>query len=149
MSNNLSKILNILTYVMIGVTAVLVAMFFLGGEVPDQAHTTPVYTDLFLNWAGILFLVSIVLSLVFPLIQLFLDPKAAIKGLIGLACIAGLIVVSYSMADGALLNIPGYTGPDNNPGTLKYADTMLFTMYALSLGAIASIFITEIVRKFR
>lgn len=149
MSNNLSKILNILTYVMIGITAILVAMFFLGGDVPDQAHRTPVFTDLLLNWAGILFLITIALSIVFPVIQLFIDPKGAVKGLIGLAVLAGLVVICYSMADGTILDIPGYSGPDNNEGTLIYADTVLFSMYFLSLGTVASIFITEIARRFR
>ena len=45
MSNTLSKYLNILTYVMIGLTAIFVAMFYLGGEIPNQAYPTPVYTD--------------------------------------------------------------------------------------------------------
>jgi len=149
MSKNLSKILSILTYVMITITAVLVAMFFLGGDLPNQAHETPVYTDVFLNWAGLLFFVSVVLSIVFPLIQLIADPKAAVKGLVAIVALIGLVIVCYSMSDGTLLEIPGYTGADNNVDTLKFSDTILFTMYALSFGAIGSIIVSEIARRFR
>jgi len=48
-----------------------------------------------------------------------------------------------------LLNLPGYTGEDNAVGPLKFADTVLYTMYALGVGAILSIVVTETMRKFR
>ena len=47
--------------------------------------------------------------------------------------------VSYFIGSGELLNIPGYDGGDNNPGTLKVVDMWLFTMYfmlAISIGAV-------------
>lgn len=149
MSNTLNKVLPILTYVMIGITAVLVLMYFLGGEVPNAAHETPVYTDALLNWSFILFFISAGLAVIFPVIQLFANPKGAVKGLIGLVLLGVVILISYGLSDGTLLNIPGYTGPDNNPATLKFADTILYTMYILGIGTVASIVVTEVVRKLR
>jgi hypothetical protein len=58
-------------------------------------------------------------------------------------------LIAYSLSDGTLLNLPGYTGDDNNVGSLKFADTVLYTMYALGVGAIVSIVATETLRKFR
>jgi hypothetical protein len=149
MSNTLSKYLDILTYVMIGLTAVFVAMFYLGGEIPNQAYDTPVYTDLLINWAKVLFIASAGLSILFPIIQLVVNPKGAVKGLMGLVVLGVVILISYSMSDATLLKLPGYTGTDNNPASLQFADTVLYTMYILGIGAIASIVITEIIRRFR
>lgn len=149
MSNTLSKYLNILTYVMIGLTAVFVIMFYLGGEIPNQAYTTPVYSDLLIRWATILFFATAALAIIFPIIQLIVNPKGAIKGLMGLVGLGLIILVSYGMSDATLLNLPGYAGADNNPDTLQFADTVLYTMYILGVGAIVAIVGTEIIRRLR
>jgi len=149
MSNTLSKYLNILTYVMIGLTAIFVIMFYIGGEIPNQAHPTPVYTDLLINWAKVLFIASAALAVVFPIIQLVVNPKGAIKGLMGLVGLGLIILISYSMSDATLLDLPGYTGTDNNPASLQFADTVLYTMYILGVGTVVSILATEILRRFR
>lgn len=149
MSNTLSKYLNILTYVMIGLTAIFVAMFYLGGEIPNQAYTTPVYTDVLLHWAKALFFVTAGLSLLFPIIQLVTNPKGAVKGLAGLVGLGLIILIAYSLSDATLLNLPGYTGADNNPASLQFADTVLYTMYILGIGTVLSIVATEVLRKLR
>ena len=149
MSNTLSKYLNILTYVMLGLTVVFVAMFYFGGEVPNAAYDTPVYTDSLIYWARALFFITVGLSILFPVIQLVTNPKGAIKGLAGLAGLGLIILIAYSLSDGTLLNLPGYTGEDNNVGSLKFADTILYTMYILGVGAILSIVVTEMLRKLR
>lgn len=149
MSNTLSKYLNILTYVMLGLTVIFVAMFYFGGEVPNQAYQTPVYTDSLIYWAKALFYFTVGLSVLFPVLQIVSDPKGAIKGLAGLAGLGLIILIAYSLSDGTLLNLPGYTGEDNNVGALKFADTILYAMYILGVGAILSIVVTEALRKFR
>ena len=149
MSNTLSKYLNILTYVMIGLTAIFVIMFYLGGEIPNQAYDTPVYTDLLINWAKVLFIATAALSIIFPIIQLAVNPKGAIKGLMGLVGLGLVILVSYSMSDATLLDLPGYTGTDNNPASLQFADTVLYTMYILGIGTVVAIASTEILRRLR
>lgn len=149
MSNTLSKYLNILTYVMIGLTAIFVAMFYLGGEVPNQAYATPVYTDVLIYWARVLLYVTAGLSLLFPIIQIVSNPKGAIKGLAGLIGLGLIVLISYSLSDGTLLDLPGYTGADNNPGSLQFADTVLYTMYILGVGTVLSIVVTEVLRRLR
>ncbi|MFA8435652.1 MAG: hypothetical protein ACEPOZ_14120 [Marinifilaceae bacterium] len=134
---------------MIVLTFVFTAIYFTGGEIPNQAHDTPVYTDLLLNWTWILMIISIVLTVGFAIFQLFVNPKAAIKGLLGLGILGLIILVSYGMSDGTLLDMPGYTGPDNTPGTLKFADTVLNTMYILGVGTLLAIVVTEVIRKLR
>lgn len=145
----ISKILNIVTIVMFAITVVLVGLFFLGGDLPNAQYTTPVYTDQLIWWAYILFGFTALAALIFPIGRLFTNPKQAVKTLIAVVGICLLVLIAYSMSDGTIMKLPGYTGPDNVEGTLKFADTMLFTMYFLGIGAILAIIVTEIIRRFR
>ena len=71
------------------------------------------------------------------------------KSFIALAGIILLVLIAYSMSDGTIMNIPGYSGADNVPGTLKFTDTILITTYFLGIGAIGAIVDTEIIRRVR
>ena len=71
------------------------------------------------------------------------------KSFIALAGIILLVLIAYSMSDGTMMNIPGYSGADNVPGTLKFTDTILITTYFLGIGAIGAIVVTEIIRRVR
>ena len=136
----INKILNIMTIVMFVVTIVLLGLFYFGGELPNSQYSTPVY---------LLFGVAIVAALIFPVARLFTRPKEAMKSFIALAGIILLVLIAYSMSDGTIMNIPGYSGADNVPGTLKFTDTILITTYFLGIGAIGAIVVTEIIRRVR
>ena len=145
----INKILNIVTIVMFVITVVLLGLFYFGGELPNSQYVTPVYTEQLLWWSYLLFGVAIVAALVFPIARLFTRPKEAMKSFIALAGIIVLVLIAYSMSDGTIMNIPGYSGSDNVPGTLKFTDTILITTYFLVIGAICSIVVTEIIRRVR
>ena len=123
----INKILNIVTIVMFVITVVLLGLFYFGGELPNSQYVTPVYTEQLLWWSYLLFGVAIVEALVFPIARLFTRPKEAMKSFIALAGIIVLVLIAYSMSDGTIMNIPGYSGSDNVPGTLKFTDTILIT----------------------
>jgi hypothetical protein len=139
----INKILNIVTIVMFVITVVLLGLFYFGGELPNSQYVTPVYTEQLLWWSYLLFGVAIVAALVFPIARLFTRPKEAMKSFIA------LVLIAYSMSDGTIMNIPGYSGSDNVPGTLKFTDTILITTYFLGIGAIGAIVVTEIIRRVR
>lgn len=144
-----TKLLNILTIVMFAITAVLIGLFAFGGELPNTQYSSPVYTDQLIWWAYILLGLTAITALVFPIGRLLTNPKQALKTLIVVVGICLLVLIAYSMSDGTIMKLPGYDGPDNVEGTLKFADTMLFTMYFLGIGAILAIIVTEILRRFR
>lgn len=144
-----TKLLNILTIVMFAITVVLIGLFAFGGELPNAQYSSPVYTDELIWWAYILLGITIILALVFPIGRLLTNPKQAVKTLIAVVGICLLVLIAYSMSDGTIMNLPGYDGPDNVEGTLKFADTILFTMYFLGIGAILAIIVTEIIRRVR
>ena len=119
------------------------------GNVPNQLYTTPVYTGTLLTWCYILGVIAVILALIFPLINLFTRPKQAVKTFIGLGIIFILILIAYALSDGTPLDIPGYNGPDNVPGRLIMADTLIYTISFLLVGAFLAIIGTSIYRKFK
>ena len=145
----ITKILNILTIVMFVITVVLLGLFYFGGELPNSQYSNPVYTEQLIWWSYILFAVAIIAAVIFPIIRLFTRPKEAMKSFIALAGIVILVLIAYSMSDGTIMEIPGYSGSDNVPGTLKLTDTILITTYFLGIGAIGAIIVTEIIRRVR
>jgi hypothetical protein len=107
-------------------------------------------TDIILIWAYILIFLTLVASIVFPLIQVFSNPKALIRLVGVLAGAAVLLVVSYLLSSGTPLEIIGYTGTDNsNPAILKMIDTILFVTYMLFGLALVSILYAVISRPFK
>ncbi len=143
------KILNIVTIVLLVITVVILAMFAFGGNVPNQSYPTPVYTSTLLNWAYILFGLTSIAAIIFPLARLFSRPKQAMKSFIGLAAIAVLVLIAYTLADGTPMKLVGYTGTDNIPSMLIFSDTILYTMYFLFAGAILAILGSEIYRRVK
>lgn len=107
-------------------------------------------TDIALGWAYILILITLIASVVFPLIAVISNPKALIRLLAVLAGGAVLVVIAYLVSKDTPMDIIGYTGTDNSdPGTLKMIDTVLFVTYMLFGIALGSILYAIISRAFK
>ena len=107
-------------------------------------------TDIALFWAYILVLITLIASIVFPLIAVISNPKALIRLLAVLAGAAVLIVIAYLVSKDTPIDIIGYSGTDNSdPATLKMIDTVLFVTYMLFGIALASILYAIISRAFK
>ena len=107
-------------------------------------------TDIALIWAYILVIITLIASIVFPLIAVLSNPKALVRLLAILAGAAVLVVISYVLSKDTPIDIIGYTGTDNSdPGTLKMIDTVLFVVYMLFGLALASILYAIISRAFK
>ena len=119
----LSKILNYVLGGLILITAVFTVLFFVGGDVEDATYKTPVYTESFLNWAYILTCVAGIISLVFEILHLVLNPKNAVRTLISIGLLLLVTLVSYALADDTPMQIVGYQGEDNVPSMLSMAGT--------------------------
>lgn len=152
MDNTIRKTISIILYVLMGISVVLVALFYFGKLVPGTEGTNmeePVITGKILIWAAILVIITAGLALIFPIINLVANPKSAKSGLFILLGVAVLIFIAYSLSSNEVLKIPGYTGTDNVPGTLKIAGTGLFTTYILAGLAVLSILYSEISKIFK
>ena len=107
-------------------------------------------TDIALIWAYILVVITLLASLIFPLISVLTNTKALIRLLAVLAGAAVLVVVSWLLSSSNPIDIIGYTGTDNSdPGTLRMIDTVLFVTYMLFGLALASILYAIISRAFK
>jgi hypothetical protein len=107
-----------------------------------------VYIDFFLNWAYVLFGVTILAAVGFAILQVIRNPKNALRTFVILAIFGAIILVSYLLSDGTKMDLPGYTGTDNVESTLKFADTLLYTTYFLFVTAVVLSF-SEFLFKMR
>jgi len=107
-------------------------------------------TDIALIWAYILVILTLLASIIFPLIAVISNTKALVRLLFVLAGAAVLIVISWLSSSTTPIDIIGYTGTDNSdPGTLRMIDTVLFVTYMLFGLALASILYAIISRAFK
>jgi hypothetical protein len=135
-----------------GISLVLVAIFFFGGFVEGTEGTSsaqPIITETILRWSYVLFIIAGILALVFPLIFMSGNLQSAKR--LGIVIVIGavLIFISNRLASNELLNLIQYTGPDNVPGTLKTVGTFLIFTYILGIVAILSILYSAISNLWR
>ncbi len=147
-----TNIAKYLLWALMGISLVLVAIFFFGGFVEGTEGTSlaePVITEVILRWAYVLLGIAAVFALVFPLIFIASNLKSAKNLGIVIVIAAVLIFISNRLASGELLNLIQYTGPDNVPGTLRTVGTFLIFTYILGVAAILSILYSAIANLFR
>ncbi len=108
-------------------------------------------TDFALGWAYILFAITAIASLLFPMIYLATNLKALVRVLALVAGAAALFLLTYFVfANGDPIKITGYTGTENSdPGVLRMVGTALYTTYILFGIAILSILYSEVVKIFK
>ncbi len=158
MTSNLPKILKVLLIVLMAISVVILVIFAkatsnmpveFDTEFDKQIEVYGGILDMFIYWTYILLGIATAAAVIFPIIKLATNPKDAIKSLVSIVAIAVFVFVAYKLSDGSILNLPGYTGKDNVEGTLKFADTIIFTMYFLLGGAILSIVYAEVTKALK
>ena len=152
MSGKSTKIISIILWVLLGVSVVLVVLFYFGKIVPGTKDTNmeePVITETFLRWTYLMAIVSTLLTLGFSLYNAIMNPKALKQTLFVALGAAILIIVAYFLSSDQILSMPGYEGTENVPGTLKWAGTGLHVTYLLAGLAVLSILYSEISKYFK
>ncbi|HRW62239.1 MAG TPA: hypothetical protein P5132_02055 [Bacteroidales bacterium] len=143
----MSKILRIALILLLVISALLTILFYGGGE---DASGNPLYTNAFLVWAAILAVIAVVFTILLPIFQMVTNFKKAKKGLLGVIALVVVLAIAYFMASDELL---GITNPDlvkyDVPSTLKYAGTMINSIYVLAIIAIGTMIYTEVAKMFK
>ena len=152
----MNKILRIFLIVLFGISALFTLIYYAGGKdtielaAGGKIETYPKFTDTFLIWAYILTALTVGLTVVFPVIQMITNPKNAKKGLLGVVALLVVLVIAYVMSPSTQL---GITNPElvkyDVPSTIKYAGTMINSIYILAAIAIASMIYTEVSKIFK
>ncbi|MGV8962342.1 MAG: hypothetical protein ACOH2V_03050 [Candidatus Saccharimonadaceae bacterium] len=140
------------------VTVVLIALFFLAGNVLPENQipelvglVEPTFTDALLYWIYILFGITLLALFVFSIVGFInsfkYNKKGALNSFITLAVFAVLLIFAYSIGDGTPLNILGYEGPDNVKGMLKLTDMWLYTIYILMALTILAMLFSPLIKR--
>lgn len=149
---SMQRVLSIFLYLLIGVSAILIAIFYFGPDVEGTTGTNleePKITNFILQWAYILLGLGALLAIIFPVGYMVVNPKNAFKALVALVIVGVVVLAGYLLASDEILQMASYQGTDNNPVTLKWSGTGLLTMYILLGLAILSIIYSEIAKFFK
>ncbi len=167
----LDKIVKILGYVIIGVSALIGILFFVSdaGELEtalDAMENLPAdvkivevdktadnWGGLVLNFSLYLFIGCGALAIGFAIFKFVTDaidsPKSAIKPAIALGVTALLVIVSYSLASDVIPEFLGAKNFDITPSTSKWVETSLIGMYILFGITVVALLYTELSRIWR
>ena len=137
-----TKVLTIILWVILAISAVLVVSLMVNlGEDTDPAMNSWINNNII--WTYILLVVGAGIALLAGVFQMISDIGAAKKGLLALAFIAVIAIVSYVLASDA---IPQFIGVDKylsdgslTPGIAKLVDAGLIATYLLFGIAILSV----------
>lgn len=151
--NKTGKIVTIILWVLLIVSAVLIVsmMANITENETDASMNTWINTNLI--WAYILMAVGAGVAILAGLYHMFTDIKAAKKGLISLAFLGAVALISYLLASD---EIPQFLGVQKfiNDGTLtaqvaKLVDAGLYATYILLALAVLSILFSGVTRLFK
>ncbi|MGL4993184.1 MAG: hypothetical protein ACRC6R_03460 [Bacteroidales bacterium] len=148
---SIGKIAKWSLYFMLAVTVVVLGLYYGGGYTDPNAEVLePINTEILMFWAYALVGIGIVCTAFFALFQFGVSlkdtPKKALETVVNIALFAAVLGVTYAIADGTVLDLPGYDGEDNVPGTLKIADMMLYSSYFLIGFAVVSISLSNVLK---
>ncbi|MDD4632850.1 MAG: hypothetical protein PHQ77_11440 [Proteiniphilum sp.] len=146
------------TTLLIGViiSIVVMALFYLGGQASTQEKliadmSQPKFTDIVLYWAYTLLVITVVVLLAFAVVDFLRkmkeSPKKALSSFFVLLAMAALLIITFVMGDGTLLNIPGYDGADNQPQTLKLTDMWLYSSYVMLMLTFLAIILLPLFKR--
>ncbi|HCC17302.1 MAG: hypothetical protein A2W86_03515 [Bacteroidetes bacterium GWD2_45_23] len=138
------------------ISILVMALFYLGGQASASEKliadmSQPKFTDIVLYWGYALLAITIVTLLAFAIVdflkKLKESPKKALSGFLVLLAMAAMLIITFVIGDGSLLNIPGYDGADNNSSTLKLTDMWLFSSYIMLIITFLAIVILPLFKR--
>jgi len=167
----LEKIVKILGWVVIGVSALIGILFFVQDaktletaleamkdlpsdmKILEVEKTADAWGGLVLNASIVLFIICAVMAVGFAIYKFITDaidnPKSAIKPAIALGAVALLVIISYSMASDAIHQFLGSDNFEITASTSKWVETSLYGMYILFGIAVVALIYTEVSRIWR
>ncbi|MBL4709469.1 MAG: hypothetical protein JKY48_13620 [Flavobacteriales bacterium] len=137
MSGGLSKILPTVLYVLLGISALLGLLFYTG----------VVETELLMSWCYVLLGLATAVAVVFPILAMTKNPKAAKSALIGVGALAVVFIISYALAGDEMT--PKYEKFISGPGESKLVSMGLIAFYILAIGAVIATVSSGFMKLFK
>ncbi len=133
-----SKILRIFLGVLLGISALLAILFF----------TKLISDDVLIYWGYFLVILTTVITIIFPIAFLFLNPKGSIKIFIALGLMVVIAIIAYSLSQ---VGISDHTLEKlgSTAATAKNVGAGLIFTYILAVLAVASIIYASISKIFK
>jgi FtsH-binding integral membrane protein len=149
----INKFVNIILWVMMGITAVLAISFIVNISSNTEDPEMNRWLDTNLIWNYILLLFSLVLLVFFGVKEMISSFKESKKGMFSLLVIAVIVLISYLLASD---EIPVFLGSDKfvedgilTPSVSKWVDTGLYTTYIFFALSLVAFLYSSVSRFFR
>jgi len=154
MDTKIGKLVQIMMYVLLGVSLIMIIAFYFGGTesitfTSGKEYSYPGFTDNMIYWAYALFIISTLSALLFPIISLVTDIKKAKNSLIGIVGLAVIVGLAYVLASGVIPTFHNFEKFNITESISKSVGTGLYTTYLLGGMAILGILYTEISKSFK
>lgn len=133
-----SKILRIFLAVLLSISALLALLFFLN----------VVSDDLLIYWGYFLVILTAVITILFPIAFMIMNPRNSIKIFIGIGAMVVIAIIAYSLATAGLSDIQ-LEKLGVSAETAKYVGTGLIFTYILATLAVLSIVYASISKLFK
>lgn len=149
MSKLTEKIPSIAALILVFVSIVLVFLIYVGGNADSildnagEALTVPKFTDPLLFWTYALLFATLFITLFMAGVgfvkSLISNPASALKTLIPVILFLLIFVVAWALGTGEKMTIIGYDGDGNVGNWARFTDMIIYSIYALIIGVIATI----------
>ncbi len=149
MSDNLSKVLRIVLGLLVVVSVIFGLLLFLGPSVENGPYIEPVYTQSSLIWMYIVFAISAILVILFPIYGLILNPRAAVKALISIAGLILIVGICYAAEESELPKFIGVETFNISPTESKMIGGGLVSMYIFFFIAVLGLIVSEVISVFK
>ena len=137
MKDSLAKPLSIALYVLMGVSVLLLLLFFVG----------MLNEGILLSWTYLLVAIAAIATVVFPIIYLVQNIKEAKNTLIAIGGMLVVFGISYGLASGEVLEKYIKYGVDES--TAKFVGMGIYATYILMAGAIGSIIFSAVSKAIK
>ena len=147
-----SKILNIVLWVIIAVSAFLVVSLISNLSDNKTDPTMGAWINTNLTWVYILFIACVGALALFGVYQMLTDRSAMKNGLVAIVFLGVIGLISYALADSS---IPKFHGVENfvanglTPTVCKWIGTTLYGTYILFFIAVIAMAVSPIIKLFR
>ncbi len=129
-------IIDIFLGIILAISVILTVLFY-----SDTSNVEVLNT--FLYWAYILLGVAVLVAFIIaPVVGMIQNPKSAVKGVVALVILLGIIGIAYSLSSTTPVDIS--IEVKNMDLALRLADTSLISMYILGALGILAIILAEL-----
>ncbi|MBA3901122.1 MAG: hypothetical protein H0X62_13105 [Bacteroidetes bacterium] len=143
-----SKAISILSYVIMGISVVLAVLFYIGAantEVGEEAQNP--FIQPIMVWCYGLAIAAVATTIIFPLVNIFKNPKGAKTVLVGIGILVLVAGISFAMAGNEVLE--SYRSYNTTPAQSQMVSTGLILFYLLAAGAVIAAVYSEVSKIFK